>query len=448
MPKNFHEFRDPIHVFIKATSHERAVIDSTAFQRLRNIHQLALTYLVYPGATHCRFEHCLGVMEVASRIFDVVTGRNNVTNEVRKQFPALDRPEELNYWRTVIRMAALCHDLGHLPFSHAAEKELLPQGVSHESLSAKLIRSPEIREILESGTPPVKVEDVVKLAVGQKDANKIDPPVKLNTWEQVLAEIIVGDAFGADRIDYLLRDSHHAGVAYGRFDHYRLIDTLRILPSPPAGQSDEASQEPQLGVEEGGLRTAESLMLARYFMFSQLYFHRVRRIYDIHLRDFLMAWLPEGKYSIEVKDHLRSSDNRVLTGMYDALDHKDRPTYIHAKRILCREHFRPVWERNPTDIKVNLDAGRLVYESISEKFGVENVRRDSYPPKAVTTEFPVKVYDGNVFSSTALSHILQNVPQAVVDFVFVEKSRVREVKEWLNANKDNIITPIEEKDDG
>ncbi len=72
MVKHFHEIRDPIHVFIRLSTDERNIVDTTPFQRLRHIHQLALTYLVYPGATHKRFEHSLGVMELASRVFDVI----------------------------------------------------------------------------------------------------------------------------------------------------------------------------------------------------------------------------------------------------------------------------------------------------------------------------------------------------------------------------------------
>ncbi len=121
MPKEFHELRDPIHVFIRMDSDERKVLNSRPFQRLRHIHQLALTNFVYPGATHMRFEHSLGVMELAGRVFDVVTATGNIHKEVREILPA--REDEIRYWRKALRMAALCHDLGHLPFSHAAEKE-------------------------------------------------------------------------------------------------------------------------------------------------------------------------------------------------------------------------------------------------------------------------------------------------------------------------------------
>ena len=122
MPKNIHEIRDPIHVFVRLDSHEREVLNSRPFQRLRHIHQLALTYLVYPGATHKRFEHSLGVMELASRVFDIVAKPDNVTDQIRNLLGPLNQPDELRYWRRVVRMAALCHDIGHLPFSHAAEK--------------------------------------------------------------------------------------------------------------------------------------------------------------------------------------------------------------------------------------------------------------------------------------------------------------------------------------
>src|SRR5258708_37335789 len=89
-------------------------------------------------------------------------------------------------------------------------------------------------------------------------------------WEEVMTEIVTGDPFGVDRIDYLPRDSLHGGVAYGRFDHHRVIGSLRIL------WNDER-QKAVTGIEAGGLRAAEALQLARYFMFEQLYFHRVRR---------------------------------------------------------------------------------------------------------------------------------------------------------------------------
>lgn len=103
------EIRDPIHVFVRFEDAEEKIIGSPAFQRLRYIHQLALTYLVYPSATHRRFEHCLGVMEVASRIYDVVTSPENIQHEsVRRFIPGAKGGDKLGhaYWRQVLRCAA------------------------------------------------------------------------------------------------------------------------------------------------------------------------------------------------------------------------------------------------------------------------------------------------------------------------------------------------------
>ena len=168
--KSEHEVRDPIHVFIHFDSDERRVIDSRPLQRLRHIHQLALTYLVYPGATHKRFEHSLGVMDLAARVFDTVVKDQNVSEEVRKFLPELSQQKKLLYWRSVLRMAALCHDVGHLPFSHAAEDKLLPEGWNHEKLTREIILSEEMGSIWAAMTPPLRPEDIVKLAVGRRKA--------------------------------------------------------------------------------------------------------------------------------------------------------------------------------------------------------------------------------------------------------------------------------------
>ena len=109
MSKHVHEIRDPIHVFVRLDDDERRVLASRPFQRLRHIHQLALTSMLYPAATHTRFEHSLGVMELAGRVFDVLTHPDNVSDEIRHLLPDLAHADKLAYWRRVLRMAALCH---------------------------------------------------------------------------------------------------------------------------------------------------------------------------------------------------------------------------------------------------------------------------------------------------------------------------------------------------
>jgi len=171
------EIRDPLHVFVKLEGPERAVLDCRAFQRLRNVHQLAMSYLVYPGATHRRFEHSLGVMELAARIFDVVCSSDNLTDEVRTIVPT--HAHDRAYWRRVLRMAAMCHDTGHLPFSHAAEERLLPDGVDHETISEAVIRSDEMRAIWK--TMHLDPDDIVALAIEPATASRSNPGRRFST---------------------------------------------------------------------------------------------------------------------------------------------------------------------------------------------------------------------------------------------------------------------------
>jgi HD superfamily phosphohydrolase len=429
MTKRVHEIRDPIHVFIHLGSDERRVVDCRVFQRLRHIHQLALTYLVYPGASHQRFEHALGVMELAGRVFDIVTADRNLTDKVRDIIPS---QEDLYYWRRVLRMAALCHDIGHLPFSHGAE-DLLPRGYKHENLTVDLLRSPEMEDIWKTMIPPLTVEHLVKVAVGPK---VLGGKVEFSAWERILTEILTGDAFGVDRMDYLLRDSLHAGVAYGRFDHYRLIETIRILPS-----FEDNVEFPMLGIEEGGIHAAEALLLARYFMFTQLYLHPIRRIYDIHLKDFLTLWLKDGKFSINLDDHLRMTDNEVLVAIQKAAYDSGHPAHDPARRIFNRQHFKILYGRNPKDLRINREASRAVYEAACEKFGSDNFRHDSYKKGNRIPDYPVLYDDGRVVSALSSSNILAALDSAAIDFVFVAPELSKDAHKWLEKHREEIIQP-------
>ncbi len=430
-----HEIRDPIHGFIKLDSEERKLVNSKPFQRLRHIHQLALTYLVYPSATHRRFEHSLGVMHLAGLIYDVVTDPENIRHESVRDLVPRRGEHEWTYWRRVVRAAALCHDMGHLPFSHAAEKDLLPQGIRHEDLSRELIFS----DMLAADFRDLKIsdEDVAKIAVGPKyfARAKGKDNYQFSTWESILYEIIGGDVFGADRMDYLLRDAYHAGVAYGKFDQLRLIETLRILP-----REDQESIEPAMGVTIGGLQAAESLLWARYFMYTQLYFHPVRRIYDMHLTEFLTQALPGGKYQVELEQHLGKTDNEVLASIYIASLDANAKAHATAARITERRHFRLLYETTPLDLKRNLNSPELIYEAVRKEFGDELIRFNPYKSTADSEDFPVLQRDGTIASSVLLSPTFAKPPRFAVGYVFVAPEIKEKAREWLKANKDAVLS--------
>lgn len=437
MRKRTHEVRDPIHTFVYFDDRERDVINSRPFQRLRHIHQLGMSHFLYPGANHTRFEHSLGVMELATRVFDHITREDLLTDKTRELVPQLLVDDyQREHWHRTLRMAALCHDLGHLPFSHAAEEKLLPDGWDHEKLTVKLIRSDELAPVWDA-SPRLDPDEIAKLAVGPEKFGDESP----ENVEAILSEVITGDVFGVDRIDYLIRDSYHAGVAYGRFDHYRLIDTLRLLP--PAPYRDDSSEEPTLGIESGGIHSAEALLLARYFMFKQVYFHRVRRIYDIHLQEFMLAWLDNGQCPVAIDEFLALTDNEVMGAILCATDGADSELKDLARRITCRKHFRQVYEPSAEDLKTSYDPGTIVGKALVETFGEDNVRCDRIVPDPDdetpdVPEFTV-LADDTLVSSVHVSDVLANIPEATVDTVFIHPDIREEVKRWLAENMQRIL---------
>jgi hypothetical protein len=137
------KIRCPIHGFIHYSRNERRIIDHPIFRRLRAIRQLALTEYVYPGATHSRFEHSLGVMEVATRAFESLCSRHGASLQSHFRQHPYFRRQPLDRARQILRLAALLHDVGHAPFSHAVES-LMHGEHGHEALSVKIIKCDEL----------------------------------------------------------------------------------------------------------------------------------------------------------------------------------------------------------------------------------------------------------------------------------------------------------------
>lgn len=433
--KNINEVKDPIHAFIKFDASERDVIDSRPLQRLRYIHQLSLAYLVYPGATHRRFEHSLGVMELASRVYDSIISGEKITEEIKKLIPELNNKDKLMYWRRVIRMAALCHDIGHLPFSHAAESELLPIGWDHERLTEKLILDEQMKSIWENMVPPLKPEHIVKLALGPRHLKE----TLFTDWETILSEIFVEDAFGVDRMDYLLRDAYHTGVVYGKFDHHRLIDTLKIVTPPYDPDRYDKSVEPSLGVEMGGLSSAEALLLSRYFMYSQVYFHPVNCIYSIHLKDFLIKSRNGKSFPIDVNEHLLLTDNEVTTTILETSRNSEAKGHASAVRLVKRQHFKELYRWNPRDAKENPNAAEEIYKAAKDKFGAENVRFYRLPYKGNPPDFFVFLKDSSVQPAKLVSPILSKIPVQNQEYVFIEPALLLNAEKWRDSNRKYII---------
>lgn len=341
-----------MHGFISLNDWEREIVSGPAFQRLRRIRQLAWTDQVYPGAMHTRFEHSLGVMHVISMLFGAIGSRS--LDVLRDEFGYT--PEGLRRDQQLIRIAALLHDVGHSPFSHASE-DLFPENekggkFKHEQYSAAIVRT-QFREVIENhplntANYGFRAEDVAALLEGSTKAKQT------LFWRELL-----DGQMDADRMDYLLRDSHHAGVQYGRFDLNRVSNTMVAIKGT-------RGRAPRLGFSEGGWHSAEGLVLARYFMFTQVYFHKTRVAYDIHLKGALSEILPGGKFprpvGAELDEFLKWDDWRVLGELHAGKGGE------HGRRLVDRDHYRIVFKSpeipGPGDLSflenIKLKLGTLV----------------------------------------------------------------------------------------
>ena len=353
-----YEIRDPIHGFVTLTEWEWDIINHPAFQRLRRIRQLSLTDMVYPGAMHTRFEHSLGVMHVVTRMFDSLVERER--GFLQSDAVGFDE-NGLSRDRIIVRLAALLHDCGHAPFSHAAE-DLMPENsktkkpFKHEDFSAAIIRT-LFKEVIENHKENqnhgIRAEDVAQL---------IDEERAVSLGRRALWKSLISSQLDADRSDYLLRDSHHAGVAYGHYDLDRLIVTLRV------GVSAE-NETPLVTIDKSGVHVAEALIIARYMMFTQVYFQKTRRVYDLHLQEAMRNIFKGTRFlapdsESAMREYLDWDDWRVM-GCLKAGDGGEA-----GRKILERNHDRKVVEtvENPSsdEIKEFEDKKSRLKEKIPE----------------------------------------------------------------------------------
>ena len=237
-PREFEVVRDPLWNTIRLDPAALRIIDTPAFQRLRLIRQLGLAYLVYPGAQHTRFDHGLGVYHLARWVLRLLDERG----ELAEVDPAECR---------LAPYAALLHDIGHYPFSHALEEvgpPLIP--ADHEALAGGFLEGDGIRAALEEVAPdaPARIAELIR--------GRSPSPL----------QGLVSGSLDLDKIEYLRRDARFCGVPYGEVDVDRLLHALTLLRDPETGRVE-------VGIHEKGLSALESLLFAKYQMFRNVYWH-------------------------------------------------------------------------------------------------------------------------------------------------------------------------------
>lgn len=326
--------RDPVHGLVSFEADEFSIVprlmQADEVQRLRRIRQLGLTSLAYPGADHTRFSHAIGAAHVMTRFI----GR---MRQIHGDLPPHQRvtPEQA----TIAVAAAFLHDLGHGPLSHLFE-EALPGGPSHETWTVRLVLDPasSVHRILtELGAElPAQVADMI---VGRH------PLAFLSST--------VSGTFDVDRCDYLLRDAHFTGVSYGSFDLDWLVRSLRF------GHSQTPGAAPGLAVDGvKGLPAIESFVLARLFMFQQVYFHKASRASEWHFSRILarirqlladgvrLEPMPRGIESLlrdgdsSLQDYLALDDNVLWNAVANWRDARDGIVRDLCQRLYSRKLFK------------------------------------------------------------------------------------------------------------
>jgi HD superfamily phosphohydrolase len=236
---HFEILRDPVWNNVRVDELTLELVDTEVFQRLRYVRQLGWTYLVYPGATHSRFEHALGTHHLSRRTLALLCEAEDAASISEEE-------------QAIVRSAALLHDVGHYPFSHALEEI---GALHHEAVARPLITEGSVASLLSARLgkdAPVRVFDLIR-----------------GNSKSELQGLISG-SLDLDKIEYLKRDAFMCGVPYGEIDVDRLTNSLVLVDDPETGRRG-------IGVQEKALSALESLLFAKYQMYRNVYWHHAVR---------------------------------------------------------------------------------------------------------------------------------------------------------------------------
>ena len=374
--------RDSVYGDINLNKFEVSIMDMPQFQRLRRIKQLGLIILIYPGAKHTRFEHSIGTMNLGSKLAEEL--------ELEK--------DEIE----LIRTSALLHDIGHGPFSHVSEGVL---SVPHEKLTEYVIKNTSMKDLLEE---KFDVNEIVDIINGRGH----------------LGPIVSGE-LDVDRMDYLLRDSHNTGVAYGVIDYERIISNLKL--------------ENGLILDIKGVQAAEGALVSRYFMYPSVYQHHTTRVVNSMFRRALKRTIDEK--IIDENDIYKYDDNDMIS----IFRHCDNP---FVNDIMNRLDTRRIMKRVKTIrldnfkfpekmYKINQDTLRKAEAEIAEDYGLDKdyvyINIAEYPRfDEMKTQVNV---DGRLYPLTKISNIIGalskarfNIPDISVYVDNDEKSKFEKFK--------------------
>jgi HD superfamily phosphohydrolase len=329
--------RDPLWNNIRVEPLALELIDTPAFQRLRYVRQLGLAFLVYPGASHSRFEHALGTYHLARRALLLLEERGDLRG-------IDDRA------RAEVRMAALLHDIGHYPFSHALEEI---GALNHEEVARPLILEGAIGTLLRDTIGPDAPARIVELIRG-KSASPLQG--------------LISGSLDLDKIEYLRRDAHMCGVPYGEIDADRLMNAMTVI----AGR---------IGIQEKGLSAVESLLFAKYQMYRNVYWHHAVRSATAMYKRLVSDALDTG--SLTADTLAAFTDEGLLLGL-------EAKGGALLKALRERRLYKRVIEIPSADIAA--DAGEWIAADWSRAVDAENrlAKTLKLAPGEVLIDYPAK----------------------------------------------------------
>jgi HD superfamily phosphohydrolase len=360
--------RDPLWNNIRLDRLAMALVDTGAMQRLRYVRQLGLAHLVYPGATHTRFEHALGTYHLARLTLGILQARGDL-----RSLPA-DEP-------VVVLAAALLHDIGHYPFAHALEEIGAPH---HEEVGRALITSGDVADLLVQHIAPGAPARVAALVRSESSS-----PL----------QGLVSGSLDLDKIEYLKRDAHMCGVPYGEIDVDRLINSLALVRI-----SDDGVPRDVVGITEKGLSALESLLFAKYQMYRNVYWHHAVRSATAMYKRTVGKALASG--ALDVNRLPSFTDEQLLQHLADVAP-SDMLTRLKQRRLYKRAFECPAAEL-PDDAGEWIASDHVRTEAAERDLALELGLSDGevlldYPEKTqmLDLDLPVQLRSGAVSRLTS-----------------------------------------------
>ena len=379
------EVRDPVHGSIHLLKEEEKIIKDNFFQRLRNIKQLGFSEYVFPGATHTRFLHSIGVFHIAGKAFDRLFKNKQQTSEMMRL-------------KETFKLGCLLHDIGHAPLSHSTEtvmptlgelnipNQFLEKGddlnrqASHEDYTIKSIVDSSFSDAFKDvekryGVEKGAIADLIRGSTEDESYFILDG----KNYFPILHQLISSE-LDCDRMDYLLRDSYFCGVSYGNYDLDWILDNLNCC---------ETDGKIYLGLSERAVVTFDDFLLSRYHMFLMVYFH----YRPVCLEQLLYRYFKTspGEYTIpaDIEEYQKHDDHYLLKHLRNSKNQYAQKIIKNEIPEKIFESFNPQQLNKLEEIQIFLESNEVDFIRCSSSGRLSKYYSSSDTP---THRYPLKVF--------------------------------------------------------